>query len=51
VGDECETSGMKSGLFAPGTRVCDVKYARVEDQKEVWEEATRIGCLVGERLQ
>ena len=42
---------MKGGLFPPGTRVCDIQYAKVEDQKEVREEAGRIGRLIGERLQ
>ena len=42
---------MKSGLFAPGIKVCDVKYAKVEDQKEVWEEANQIGRLIGERVK
>jgi hypothetical protein len=37
--------------FEPGTKACDVKYARVEDQKEVWEEAMRIGRQIGERLK
>lgn len=51
MGDECETSGMKSGLFPPETKVCDVKYVKVEDQNEVWEEASKIGRLIGERLK
>jgi multimeric flavodoxin WrbA len=49
-GDECEMSGIKS-MCEPGTRVSDIKYARVEDQKAVWEEAMRVGCLIGERLK
>ncbi len=43
-------SGFKSRLIDPGTRVSDYKYPRVEDQQEVWEEALRIGRLMGERL-
>jgi len=27
------------------------KFCRMEDQKEVWEEAMRIGRLMGERLK
>jgi len=50
-GDECEMGAFKSGMFDPGTRACDVKYARVEDQKDVWEEAIRIGRLMGDRLK
>ena len=50
VGDECEMSALES-MCGPGTRASDVQYARVEDQKEVWEEATRIGCLIGECLK
>jgi len=50
MGDKCETCGMRSSLFPPGTSVCDVQYTKVEDQKEVWEEAGQIGHLIGERL-
>ncbi len=50
-GDECETSAFKMGMFDPGTKASDIKYAKVEDQNEVWEEAIQIGRLMGERLQ
>lgn len=50
-GDGCEMSAFKNDMFAPGTKACDYKYTKVEDQKEVWEEATRIGCLMGEHLK
>jgi multimeric flavodoxin WrbA len=49
-GDDCEMSGFKSRLIDTGTKVSDYKYPRVEDQQEVWEEALRIGRLMGERL-
>ena len=43
-------SGIKKRL-APGTKASDVQYARVEDQQEAWEEAVRIGRLMGERIK
>ena len=49
-GDECEMSGMKV-LYGPDSKTSDFGYSRVEDQKEVWEEAIRIGHLIGKRLQ
>ncbi len=48
-GDNCEMSGVKA-FGGPDARVSDYGYFRVEDQNEVWEEATRIGCLIGERV-
>ena len=50
MGDECEMSGVKS-RFGPDARTCDYPYSRVEDQKEVWEEAMKIGRLIGERVR
>jgi len=49
-GDECEMSGLKV-LYGPDAKTSDYGYSRVEDQKEVWKEAVRIGRLIGERLQ
>lgn len=49
-GDECEMSAFKNDRIDSGTSANDYKYPRVEDQKEVWEEAKRIGRLIGERL-
>ncbi len=49
-GDECEMSGLKV-LYDPDAKTSDYGYSRVEDQKEVWEEAIRIGRLMGERIQ
>jgi len=43
-------SGVKV-LYGPDSKTSDFVYTRVEDQKEVWEEATRLGRLIGERLQ
>ncbi|MBW2710670.1 MAG: flavodoxin family protein [Deltaproteobacteria bacterium] len=48
-GDECEMSGLKV-MYGPDAKTSDFGYSRVEDQNEVWEEATRIGRLIGERL-
>jgi len=50
-GEECEMGAFKSDWFEPGTKASDYKYPRVEDQKEVWDEALRIGRLMGERLK
>jgi len=49
-GDKCEMSGLKV-LYGPDAKTSDYVYSRVEDQKEVWEEAMRIGRLIGERIQ
>jgi len=49
-GDRCEMSGLKM-LYGPDAKTSDYGYSRVEDQSQVWEEATRIGRLIGERLQ
>lgn len=49
-GDECEMSGLKV-LYGPDAKTSDYGYSRVEDQKEVWEEAIRIGLLIGKRIQ
>ncbi len=49
-GDECEMSGLKV-MYGPDAKTSDYGYSRVEDQKEVWEEAIRIGRLIGERVK
>ena len=49
-GDECEMSGVKR-RHGPDARSSDVAYSRVEDQIEVWEEAMRIGRVIGERVR
>ncbi len=49
-GDDCEMSALKV-MYGPDARTSDFGYARVEDQGEVWEEAMRIGRLIGERLE
>jgi len=49
-GDECEMSGLRK-RYGPDARSSDYPYVRVEDQKEVWEEAMRIGRLIGERVR
>jgi hypothetical protein len=37
-------------MYGPDAKTSDYAYARVKDEKEVWEEAKRIGRLIGERL-
>ncbi len=49
-GDECEMSGFRR-RYGSDARTSDFKYSRVEDQKEVWKEAMRIGRLIGERIR
>jgi multimeric flavodoxin WrbA len=49
-GDTCEMSGLRV-LYGPDAKTSDYGYSRVEDQRDVWEEAKRIGRLIGERLQ
>ena len=51
MGDDCEMSAFKSDMIDTGIRASDYKYPKVEDQKEVWEDAIRIGRLMGERLK
>ncbi len=50
AGDDCEMSGMRK-RYGPDARSADYPYVRVEDQEEVWEEAMRIGRLIGERVR
>jgi len=49
-GDDCEMSGLIK-RYGPGAKSADYPYVRVEDQKEVWEEAIRIGRLIGQRIR
>ena len=48
VGDECEMSGINR-RYGPDAKSSDYVYSRAEDQKEVWDEAIRIGRLIGQR--
>jgi len=50
AGDDCEMSGLRK-RYGPDARSADYPYVRVEDQKEVWEQATRIGRLIGQRVR
>ena len=49
-GDECKMSAVKI-MYGLDAKTSDFEYAKVEDQKEVWEEASRIGRLIGERIR
>ena len=49
-GDGCEMSAVKI-LFGNDVKTADIDYARVEDQKDVWEGAARIGRLIGEKIK
>ena len=48
-GDGCQMSAVKI-MYGPDAKTSDFGYSRVEDQKEIWEEAVRIGRLIGQRL-
>jgi hypothetical protein len=47
-GDECEMSAVKI-MFGRDARTSDFDYVRVEDQRDVWDGAARIGRLIGEK--
>jgi multimeric flavodoxin WrbA len=49
-GDTCKMSGVPM-FYGSDAKTSDFEYSRVEDQKEVWEEAARIGRLIGERIK
>ena len=49
-GDTCEMSGVKL-MLGPDARTSDFEYARVEDQKDVLQDAIRIGRLIGDHLK
>ena len=49
-GETCVQSGFLK-RYGPDAKTSDYPYTRVEDQKKVWEEAKRIGRLIGKRLQ
>lgn len=49
-GDECEMSGLQL-MYGPDAKTTDIGYARVEDQAQVWDEAARLGSLIGNRLK
>jgi len=49
-GEDCQMSGFTK-RYGPDARTSDYPYIRVEDQKQVWEEAIRIGRLIGERVR
>jgi len=49
-GDECEMSGLQL-MYGPDAKTADIGYSRVEDQAQVWNEAARLGSLIGDRLQ
>ncbi len=44
-------SAFKTDVVDTKIKACDFKYIKVEDQKEVWEDAMRIGRVMGERLK
>ena len=49
-GDDCEMSAVPL-VFGEGAEASADKCVRVEDQKEVWEEAKKLGRLIGDRLR
>jgi len=49
-GDECEMSGLQL-MYGPDAKTTDIAYTRVEDQAQVWKEATRLGNTIGDLLK
>ena len=49
-GETCVQSGFLR-RYGPDAKTSDYKYSRVEDQKEVWEEAQRIGRQIRLKIQ
>lgn len=49
-GNECEMSAVPM-VFGEGAETSADKCVRVEDQREVWGEAEKLGRLIGERLR
>jgi multimeric flavodoxin WrbA len=49
-GDECEMSAVKI-MYGLDAKTSDFEYSRVEDQKEIWKNAGRLGRLIGERIK
>jgi hypothetical protein len=49
-GDECQMSGVKL-MYGADAKTSDIGYSKVESQKDVWDQATQIGQLIGSRLQ
>ena len=47
-GDRCEMSGLKV-LYGQDAKTSDYGYTRVEDQEQVWQEAIRIGRILGNK--
>jgi len=37
-------------MYGPDAKTSDIDYSRVEDQREVWEEALQIGYRMGKRI-
>ena len=50
AGEDCDMSGLIK-RHGRGAKSADHPYVRVEDQKEVWEQATKIGRLIGQRVR
>ncbi|MHC4582606.1 MAG: flavodoxin family protein [Planctomycetota bacterium] len=49
-GDDCQMSGLIK-RYGKVAKSADYPYVRVEDQKGVWEQAIKIGRLIGQRVR
>jgi multimeric flavodoxin WrbA len=49
-GDECDMSGIRR-RYGPDAKSSDIPYSRVEDQREIWKKAMRIGRDIGQRIR
>ncbi len=49
-GDDCQMSAVKS-IYGDSAKASTDLCVQVEDQKEVWEDARKLGRIIGERLK
>jgi hypothetical protein len=38
-------------MYGLDAKTADFEYTKVEDQQEVWQEASRVGRLIDERIR
>lgn len=49
-GDDCEMSAIKM-MYGADAKSSDIRYVAVEDQKDAWSEAEKIGIEMGNRIK
>lgn len=50
VGDECKMSGVKM-IYGEDAKTANIEYVRIEDQKQVWQQAEEIGQQIAKHLK